>query len=357
MFESLTNADISNAVDELITCFGVKEEVPFQDLIALLRKKDVEGCVQEMAIRLGLPVRISLTYVQKDFRPGFTDGFHSSALARTDWTGRGIEGIIAQVSIPEYLPMFGTLGLQGYPIRVRVSENCHADPDTFVAIMAHELSHVLLASLWHPQKNNELYTDLVPILLGFHEVVRRGRSTYESTTSGNTTTTQTTTYGYLSDSQFDFACSYLTGILQHHQRDKKHLIEVVKKLKRKLKKAVCSLAAFRDYFNYCDRHLPDKMRKEHAERIVQLHVHDYSRQWESCISAAKTSQEVADYFVRHLNHYTRSAVEQLKTHTQIVELANVEISKVTEEITKDEKILRRYVGLIYRIRRTLGYHS
>ncbi len=167
MYEGLSNDDISNALAELITCFGVKEEMPFHDLVTLLRKKDTGGCVQEIATRLGLPVRISLSYVPKDFRPRTSNRFRTSALARTDWTGRGIEGITAQVSIPQHLPMFGSSGLHGFPIRVRVSENCHAYPDTFVAIMTHELSHVLLASLWSPHKDSELHTDLVPILLGF----------------------------------------------------------------------------------------------------------------------------------------------------------------------------------------------
>ena len=357
MFEGLSNDDISNALAELITCLGVKEDMPFDDLRALLRKKDTEGCVQEVATRLGLPIRISLSYVPKDFRPDNTDGFRSSALARTDWTGRGIEGITAQVSIPEHLPMFGTAGLQGYPIRVRVSENCHAHPDTFLAMMAHELSHVLLASLWSPHKDSELHTDLVPILLGFRDVVRRGRKTIESTTSGNTTTTRTTTYGYLTDRQFDFACRHVTGILERHQRDKKRLTEVVEQVQRKLKKADQSLATFRDYFKYLDKHPPEKMRKEHAQRVVHLHAQDYSRDWESRITTVRKTQHAAELFVRSLNHYTSSALEGLKAHTRVLELASDDLSQVKGAITKDTKIFRRYVGVIYRLRRTLWGHS
>jgi len=154
MFDRLSNDDITTALNELISCFGVKEDMPSDGLLDLLRKKKAEESVQELATRLGLPIRINLSYVPKDFRRGNTNIFGSSALARTDWTGRGIEGITAQVSIPQDLPMFGTSGLQDYVIKVRVSENCHAHPDTFVAIMAHELSHVLLASLRSPHKES-----------------------------------------------------------------------------------------------------------------------------------------------------------------------------------------------------------
>ena len=116
MFERLSNDYISNALDELITWFGVKEEVPFHDLAVLLREKNTEGCVQEIATQLTLPIRINLSYVPEDFRPDNTDGFRSSSLSRTDWTGRGIESITAQVSIPQNLPMFGTSALQGLRI-------------------------------------------------------------------------------------------------------------------------------------------------------------------------------------------------------------------------------------------------
>lgn len=357
MFEELSNDDISNALAELITCFGVKEDMSFDGLIALLRKKDTEGCVQEIATRLSLPIRISLSYVPKDFKPGSTDVFRSSALARTNWTGRGIEGITAQVSIPEHLPMFGTAGLQGYQIRVRVSENSYEHPDTFLAIMAHELSHVLLAALRSPYKESELHTDLVPILLGFRNIVRKGRKTIKNTTSGNTTTTHTTTYGYLTDSQFDFACSHVTGILERHQSDKKHLIEIVEQIQKKSRKATRSLANFRDYFRYLDIHPPERMRKEHAERVVKLHGQDFSLEWESRITAVRKSMEIAEAFARPLNHYRTSAVEHLKTHIRALEVTSEELDQITKAITIDERILRKYVGLIYRLRRTLWRHS
>lgn len=353
MFDRLSNNDISKALSELITCLGVKEDTPLDQLATLLRKKDTEACVQEIAARLGLPIRINLTYVPKDFRTGTTDGFRSSALARTDWTGHGIEGITAQVYIPQNLPMFGTTGLQDYPIQVRVSENCRAHPAAFVAVMAHELSHVLLSSLWHPQKDSELHTDLVPILLGFRDVVRRGRRTIEVATSGDLTRTRTSTYGYLTDSQFDFACRHVTDILSSHQRDKRRLVQLAEQVQRKLEKTERSLATFRDYFEYLDRKPPGKMKKEHAHRVVRLHAQDYRREWESRITALRISLVSAESFVRHLSHYTSGAVDLLQSHIRSLDLASHALSQLTEGITKDVRIMRRYVGCIYRFRRIL----
>jgi hypothetical protein len=307
--------------------------------------------VQEIAARLALPIRVSLSYVPKNFTPGNTDGFRSSSLARTDWRGHGIEGITAQVSIPQQLPMFGTSALQGYPIQVRVSEDCYSHPQTFVAIMAHELSHVLLAAMWSTFKDSELHTDLVPILLGFRDAVQRGRKTVESTVKGRVTTTRTTTFGYLTDSQFKFACGYVTRILQQHRRDKKHLVGILQQGHRRLRRGTRALSAFRDYFGYVDTRLPGKMRAEHAQRFVQLHTRDHSEGWDSRFRSAKTSFETAESFLRGLDHYTSSAVDRLKVQTRAVEVADADLRKVTEAVLKDEKLLRRYVGVVYRLRR------
>lgn len=314
MFENLSNKDISNAIDKLITHLGVKEEISFSDLLVMLQKKDVQGCVQEIAIQLGLPIRISLSYVSKDFKPhaskdvksNNTDVFRTSALARTDWTGHGIESITAQVSIPPHLPMFGSSSLQGYPIQVRVSENCHEHPATFVAIMAHEISHVLLASLWLSEKDSELHTDLVPIVLGFCNAVQIGRKNIQSTTSGNMTTTRTTTYGYLTDKQFDFACNYVMSILGAHKRKKDHLIKLVEKSHRKLCMTTKYLARFRNYLRYLDTHPPKKMKQDDAMRAVQFHAQNYTRNWEIGITQAQTNIETIRRFVQFMNHYTNS---------------------------------------------------
>ena len=356
MFERLSTYEITNALDELMTCLGIKEEMGSHDLVALLWKKDTEGCVQEIATRLGLPIRINLSYVPKDFKPGNTNRFRSSALSKTDWTGRGIGGIIAQVSIPQYLPMFGTSDLQGYPIQVRVSENCHAHPDTFIAVMAHELSHVLLASLRLTHMDSELHTDLVPIILGFRDIVRKGRKTVKSTKIGNTTTTQTNTYGYLTDSQFEFADNYVRETLHFVSQNKYRLLTVVGQIQGKLSKATRSLATFRDYFKYLNIHPPERMRREHAERAVQLYGQDYSLEWESRITAVRKSMEITEVFARPLIHYLPNTVEHLKTSMQLLKVASEELDQVIETINKDERILRKYVSFIYRLWRDLCRH-
>jgi hypothetical protein len=318
-------------------------------LLALLEKKDTQGCVQEIATRLGLPIRISLSHVPKDFSPTGT-GFQSNSLSRTDWSGHGVEGITAQVSIPSSLPLFGSSSLSGYPVSVRVSENCFDRPETFVAIMAHELSHVLLRSLRHPHEDSELHTDLVPILLGFRGFVRKGRKNIQRTSTNGRTTTHTTTYGYLTDEQFGFACSKVLGILQRYESAKGRLLALIRQVECQLQRANEELVSFRTYLQYLDTHLSARIRAEDTHRIVQFHTWGYTRDWVIGITRAKIKLDQTGAFVQTLNHYTSSAIEKLEEQTSSLNLESKRLDQSGEAIAKDVKILRRNVGLIFRLR-------
>jgi len=354
MYANLSNDYISNAIDELAACLGVKEESPCHDLLALLRKKETQACVQQIASRLGLPVRIVLSYMPKDFRPGDANKFCTSALSRTDWTGRGIGGIAAQVAIPAILPMYGTSSLEGYPIRVRVSENCLERPATFIAVMAHELSHVLLGSLIHPQKDNDLYADLVPLLQGFRDIIMTGRKTVESKRSGDSITECTTTYGYLTDSQFRFACDRIRGIIEVHRRHRKRLLKQVALVRRKLAKATQRLARYHDYLQYLDAHPSDRMKTEDACKIVQFHALDYTREWDLAITQGTTTLTPIETFARDPGSlYTPSSLKQLTEYSRRLDSVSEHLDHVVRAISEDLRVARRHVCLFYRLRSIL----
>jgi hypothetical protein len=350
MFENLTNDDICNALDELIACFGINEETKPQALQAFLSKEEAEQCVQGIASRFGLPVRINLSYVPKGFNPGVNDGFRSGSLVNTDGTGRGSEGITAQVEIPPSLPMFGSSELEGFPIRVRVSNDCLRHPETFVAIMAHELSHVLLASLFHPQKDNELYADLTPLVFGFREVVQRGRKTVHCTKSGDTTTTNTTTYGYLTDSQFSFACQRIDGLLECHRITKNRLTHLAARMRHTLSIAAQQLAKFHEYLRYLDTNPPKKMKPDDGRRVVQFHASDYTRDWQRGIEQARSSAEQAERFACALTCYTGGSVKELEQHISSLERASDQLDQLLKSITNDVRVMGRYLPLSRRLK-------
>ena len=349
MFDKLSEKDISNALDDLSSTLGFKEEVAVEPFLALMRREDTQRCVQEIALWLGLPVQIDLSYVSKDFKAGDPNRFHSDQLSKTDWTGRGIEGITAQVAIPKYMPTYGTKALEGYHIRVRVSENCHEQPATFIAIMAHELSHVLLYSLLHPQRDSELHTDLVPVLLGFSDIVGTGRKVAKLSTKGNTTTQHTTTYGYLTDSQFQFASDTVKTAVAGHSSEKNSLREQTAQIHLKLRIARRRLARFRKYLQHIDKNPKAAVKPGHAPKLVECHGLSYTREWEIAIEQTEGVLHEVEGFIEPLNHYTSRAVERLNQYPHTLKLTSKQVDDLVSVITSDLRVLRKYVGPIRKL--------
>ncbi len=154
MDNALSNDQIRAWIDDLVAKLGIKEQCDWKEYDSLLQRGKTKECVEGIASYLGLPIAIDFAYVANNPKTGDKNRFESDGLVKTDWRGRGVDGITAQVSIPERLPLYGSSSLKNYPIRVRVSKNCGQNPDSFIAVMAHELSHIVLASLYHPEKDN-----------------------------------------------------------------------------------------------------------------------------------------------------------------------------------------------------------
>src|SRR5437016_4185939 len=136
--------DIRKAITELVSTFGVKEPVDDKEILSFIHIGNVKQAIKLIAINLGLPIEVQLSYAPKAYSPDSGAVFNSSQVVPTDERGRGIGGITAQVLIPDGLPLYGTSAMSNLPVQVRVSENCADKPATFVTVMAHELSHIVL---------------------------------------------------------------------------------------------------------------------------------------------------------------------------------------------------------------------
>jgi hypothetical protein len=193
--DEVRNDYIDKALGELIPTLGVKDFFDDQELISLIHAKKIKECIKAIASQLGLPIEINISWVPKGYRPSTNttanDGFKSTHIVKTGENNRGTAAITAQVSIPPSLPLYGSPSMVNFPINVRLSENCADNPATLIGVMAHELSHILLYSLWHKEKENEFYTDLTAMLLGFAEIMKTGRKVIKTTTTRTETTTTT----------------------------------------------------------------------------------------------------------------------------------------------------------------------
>jgi len=355
--DGVDNKYIDNAITHLFSTVGVKECVDDQKIISLIHSKKIKEAIKEIARCLGLPIEVNLSYVPKGYRPNSNDGFQSTHLVKTDWRGRGTEGITAQVSIPSNLPFYGTPSMTNFPISVRVSENCAENPSTLIAVMAHELSHIVLHSLWHKEKENEFYTDLTAMMLGFVDVMKIGRKVVKTNSftdqgflsSHTTTTTQTTTYGYLSDDNFSFAYNRIKNILSTHQKGKAKLLKKVKELNKTLRKQKMELGYFKKYLNYLDKNLKQKISQQDGYWLSTFHQANYTDDFESAV--AKTEKELKQFnlFIHNLNHYSDSRIEDVKKFESRLKPVATDLNSKYDQIRGAVIILKKYVSIWYRL--------
>ena len=211
MENEINNKYIDNAINELYKFLGVKEPILNENILSIIRGGEIKNAIKYISYQLGLPIDINIINVPNNLRAqNKNNKFQSTNLVKSRRHGTNGEGIIAQVELPSSMPIYGSKELNGYPINIKISDNSIEIPIVFALIMSHELSHVLLYSIRHSKKENEFYTDLTAIMQGFLNIFSIGRKMIETDVKQGilniTTRTQTTIYGYLNDSQFDFAC-------------------------------------------------------------------------------------------------------------------------------------------------------
>ena len=357
--DEVDNKYIDNAITSLFSTVGIKECIDEKNIIPLINSRRVKEAIKEIAKYLGLPIEVNLSFVSKGYSSNNNtnnNNFSSKHLVKTDQKGRGIGGITAQVSIPSNLPLYGTPGMVNFPINIRISENCLDDPEAFISVMSHELSHIVLYSIWHKEKDNEFYTDLTAMMLGFADIMIAGRKIIETNThtdygflsSKTTTTTQTTTYGYLSDKNFDFALEKIKKILKTSRHTKNQLAKKIKKLEKKIREQKIEIFYFKKYLNYLDKNLKQKISKQDGHWITIFHHADYINGFESAIDKAENELRQFISFTKNLNHYSDYCFEKIKKIEVKIQSIDSDIVPKYNQVRGAVIILKRYVSITYR---------
>lgn len=354
---------VGDAIDELTTLLGVKEEIAPETILNIYRSQSAALSIEHMAGYLGLPIKVNIVMVSATY--GQKDGIHftTRGLANTDDTGKATESITAQVLIPGHLPFYGSELLRGFPMTVRISDDCYKDPISFFSIMAHELSHVVLHSLLSPHKENEVYTDLAAMILGFSSVMKDGRKVvkvdqqaYHPNPTTTTTTTTTTTYGYLSDEDFHFAFDKIGAIRAGKGASKAKLLgklrvyaEVVSSYQRQLR-------AFGMFLKYLDNNVSRNVHKSDVLRIVELHQVDYVERLNRVLDGHQLDLKKIDTLCGELVHYTPGNLESLGVALKKTDASISELRHEVQLLDSDVTVLKRNVGFFYRqkVKRLVG---
>jgi hypothetical protein len=355
MADGITNQYIENAIKELDNFFGIKEPFSEENIYPLIESKRIKDGLRLISHQLGLPIDINITNVPKNYKEqNQNNRFHSTYVVKTDRNGSGNEGITAQAIIPGDLPPYGTSALNNYPINIKISENCDKYPTTFTMIIAHELTHVLLYSLNHPQKDNEIYTDLNAMMQGFYKIFRDGRkiTDIERITSfaGTTTETTTTTFGYLSDEQFKFAFNKIEKLLEEKRERKKLLEEEINKTSRLLKEYEDALSSFNNYLNYLTKNTHIKISGEDGKKMVMFFQPDYIEKLNFPINNCSEKQINAEKYLERITHYTTKTLKQITKYMEEFEYYRCTLKQKTFSIKTDNKTMKKYTTRLYRIK-------
>lgn len=223
MANNVDKSEINLWMKEIIETIGLREPLYYQYFSRYIDQKNIKGLIEAIALYMNLPIKVRIEYVSNDYKKGKVN-FETKSLTEFDNSGHSNSGIIAQVEIPESIPFYGTDAFQNYPINIKVNSDCLKSPQTFIMVMAHELSHILLYSKRHAKRNNEFFTDMVSMSVGFAYIFANGREVINKTSSTNNFTstvtihTQTLKYGYLSDEQFDFSLNYINCELNKNRK-------------------------------------------------------------------------------------------------------------------------------------------
>lgn len=348
MRPSIDKEYISNAVGELIKLLGVKENIPQENVLKPLNAGRTTESLEQIASYLGLPIKVKVSY---------SEIFESRSLSTTDETGRGMESISAQVSIPGNLPLYGTNSLVGFPINVKVGGDYLNYPETFVAIMAHELSHIVLHSLSFGEKDNEYYTDIAAMILGFSEIIQSGRKVVKTRDYNDHIETTTTRCGYLSDEHFDFAYRRIAEVRKMYARS---YIDLKKKCRKKLISFMKQIShykkelfLFQKYVKYLDKHQNKRFRKDDATKIVQFHQIGYAdnlidvlRKWEEKL---REVNERYTGFVHKSWHYTKPTLVSLRALHEVIDGLTSDLKNQTNSLATNTRVTGRYVGMLEKL--------
>ena len=293
-------------------------------------------------------MKIKLHFVSDEYRRDATDGFQSRQVVKMGADGRGHQGIVAQVTIPTNLPRFGSPSLVGFPIEVRVSERCAQHPQTFISVMAHELSHIRLYSIWHKDKDSEVHTDLTALILGFSEVTSIGRSVVTRTTTGNAIHTETTTYGYLSTDNFTYARNRINSLLVEKRKIREHLLAHIKKTLTTQRTTERTVASLPEYLKYVDQHQRQRFTLADGEQICAFHQPGY---WDGHLSVLKDCEirrsEIYQ-IVSKTRFYSDQVMDSFRQSEKNLAVIDNELEILMYSLNRDAKTLRVYVGFWYR---------
>lgn len=314
---------ISSKFDYLYSLFGVKEEINTIDLLDNIIDRNYKKAATVIARKLGLPISVSIQLIKNN--------------------GENIRGgKVAEVSIPGNLPLYGSKDLYDFPILIRLFNFASSNPDIFVNIISHELSHILLASIKSPFNKDEKMVDLCPILLGFREVIQRSRVliTYSNIK---------TSYGYLNDNEFYFAYHKTSSFIELFRKKKSNIADQISKLSKEI--ALCKKILQKQELTLklFDKNINRKIKNKHISDILDLHDPNYFSNKSYAIDAMLTKITHKKEDLEKINHYGEKTEKILIEFQDFVDRTKFDIKQRVAKNRSNSVMISKYLNIFEKI--------
>ena len=331
----MTIDSVRRDIVELDRCLGLKPAVAFERFKDLHTRREYTQLCMAIGAQMGLSNAARLTIVSPSASAPGHQRFTTTALSKTDASGRGTHGIVAQVIIPADLPMYGTAAFKAHVIDVRISPGFETmPPQTLVTLLAHELAHVVLHALRHPQRDSEQFTDLVPLMAGFGDIVKQGRVVRKTEHRGNEVHTSTVTYGYLTGEEFGLAREIVRDRLARRRERYRAVALFVARLAHRLEAATTSLGEIRGAVERLDE-TQQMVPRRFAKQVVDLHTPGLLDGHGRALAAISRTVKGATTFNDGLVLYSPSQMEML-------EGLRVECVQAADQLVPIERCVRTY---------------
>lgn len=298
MNNTITDEYALNIVDDLFVKIGVHENLNTEKILNQTYSLNLEQKIELISLCLGLPVKINI--LQK------TNNYDNSA---------------AKVTIPDNVPLYGSEKMVGFPITIELNKTQMSNI-SFVTVIAHELSHVLLASIKSDKKTNEFYTDTVPLMLGFINIVNEGRKVINYVEySGDTKINHTTTFGYLDDHKFYIIKEKINKKLSEYKKEKQKLKNRLNILKKKLKKTEKQISFIKRLFAFFNKNIKYiKIEKGDENSFRNFYINsDYFNNLEKELSTLEYDLYETDIDLFNLVHYFQNTIKIFDNKIKILE--------------------------------------
>lgn len=336
MKNDVSETYLKNAIEELEHDLGVKTGIDRKKLINEIKEENIEKAIKLITQHLKLPIKLKVEK-GKDFK--------TSGLTNVKSHKQSLEGITAQVEIPNNIPLYGTKNLIDFPIKVKVSEESLVYTHSFAYVIAHEMIHVLLYSKNKKYKDNEFYTDLAVLMLGFKNIYKRGRKIIKIDHDGNKTIRKTKTYGYLDDNQFQFAVDKINSILSKKQEKKEELNRKIKKLEKNLIKYKRVNYRINNFVNYIMNN-KEEISPEATKKMSEFLYFNQENKTEELIKKYNKDIKKIKKFYTHLNYFTPDKMEKLNSYSKKLINLNNSIERKINSIKANIKKIRKHINFL-----------